>query len=177
MMKIEFTAFYKKFVESIDCTREENFGLSRSTEICTRRVFEAVDEALGIHMDGKESLWEGKSSEFICDYVARNKKSYEVLFALESEWGKKASRPESIKLIKQDFLKLLNINSSYKVMVFGYVDSENEVNILKCLKEILLNRTISTNDTYWLISAPWNDEMYSETLKRYEWINNDWYLR
>jgi hypothetical protein len=173
---VNFSQFYYDFSVELDAIRYNTFNLKSRTKRCTRRIFLATEKSLIKHnvIVNAESFWHGKSSEFMCDYIVRDSSSYEVKFALESEWGKKNSKPMTLKLVVDDFLKLVNIKSLYKVMVFGYADLQNEKLILNYLKSILINLTTPVVDNYWIVSATWNDEMNSKTIKGYEWKGNSW---
>ena len=64
--------------------------------------------------------------------------------------------------------------SPIKVMVFAYVNEPNELEIIDAMAEILNNRSIKIPEQIFAISCPWDDELYSETVKSYQWEGREW---
>jgi len=169
--------FYQAFKDNLNETRELKLKQKTYSAVDTRRVFLATDYACSNQSEyfQGESYWSGKEEkgEFLCDYVFQTNK-YDVILSLESEWGKKTSKSKTLEEVKYDFIKIINMASPVKIMVFAYVNETNEKEILSMMSEILRNRRIKVSEDILSISCPWYDEFYAETVKGYQWNGIEW---
>jgi len=76
--------------------------------------------------------------------------------------------------VMYDFIKIINMASPVKVMVFAYVNELNEDEILKEMLTILNNRSIKIPEKIISISCPWYDEFNEETVRGYLWTGSEW---
>ncbi len=81
---------------------------------------------------------------------------HRVIVACESEWGKQNSPKDTYEMVKDDFCKLLDFKSQYKIMIYGYKLSKPEY--LLDLKEMFSTFFIRRNENGWddpLVNEEW----------------------
>ncbi|NQZ50403.1 MAG: hypothetical protein HRT95_09550 [Moritella sp.] len=164
------------FIKSFKSSLNQTMSMKLSTQVDTQRIFMAADRGCQEQAEffvGK-SFFNGKhgNGEFLCDYTFRTS-TFDVLLSLESEWGKQDSHSKTLNEVEKDFIKIINMASPVKIMVFAYVDSNNEDRIMTSLSNILSNRKLSMQETIIAISCPWFDVLSEESIKCSVWDNSE----
>ncbi len=150
-------------------TREWTRNLLKLLDDISVQVFSASNKRSWRQGNGGEYLldftyvqWEEQplgDSKLVCD-------PHRVIVACESEWGADGAPKKDFEMVKDDFCKLLDIKSQYKIMIFGY--QRNKTDYLASIKEMFVvffkyrisncpNDPIATED--WLfVGVPWDGE-------------------
>lgn len=161
-------------------TSEVYQGLEDSTDKL-RRAFRIPNGVLCCY--GKRSLRPVGLSEQNVDFSCRlipqglledsdvydlSPSTYRLLLAAESEWGKYRNRKENLRLVLQDFCKLVDIRACIKVMVYGcHVKTHpfDSTRIVERFQSILGPGGGYHSDEKWLfVGIPWDPGRWNPQL-------------
>ncbi|GAA0579146.1 hypothetical protein ACFQH5_14710 [Halomonas salifodinae] len=178
-MTFDPKCFFAEFRNSLNLSRGRDLVAKTYNADDTLRIFEAVDAACKAQpehfpVEGK-SYWNGttKDREFLCDYTYHDP-NHRILLSLESEWGVLSSPSRTTEEVIFDFKKVINMASPVKIMVFAYVDKDNEKSTRKAMADIVRKWPQDRLETLMAIACPWHDELHAGSIAGYHWHKGEW---
>jgi hypothetical protein len=150
-------AFVAEFREKpeIDTRKWTNLVLKWFSETCPHdlRSFSHVDPGGEYLVDLCHTTLPHRNSKE--GWLRALKGACKCRLALESEWGRKWNKEESLSSVLEDALKLAILQADVKVMLFASQAGHDEADILAALQEL---RKAAGDDAPWLwIDVPWRD--------------------
>ncbi len=109
----------------------------------------------------------------MCDYTYHDP-NHRILLSLESEWGVLSSPSRTTEEGISDFKKVINMASPVKIMVFAYVDKDNEKSTRKAMADIVQKWPQDRLKTLMAIACPWHDELHGGSITGYLWHKGEW---
>lgn len=101
--------------------------------------------------------------------VPRN--HYEILLAVESEWGKESSPALNFQMVLDDFCKLVDVKARYKMLVYSYHPPEATPSSLAELHAsfehiVRWHRNFDPRESWLFVGVPWKWPENGEKLHR-----------